>query len=80
MDRLLPSPLRECCTARLRLHEDGSVLAAVEAGPDPLTSTVRNCRQFEGADALGRAVLWIGAQCELWALAGTLGLASEAPG
>lgn len=80
MGSLMPSPLREVLTIRLRLYEDGTVMVAAESGPDPTTSTFRSCRSFDGPGALSAASLWSADISALWTAAGTLGLASEVDG
>jgi hypothetical protein len=80
MALLMPAALREVFGLSIALYEDGSACVAVEVGPDRTVTEFRTAALSPAPDGLRSAsevACWL---IGIWADAGVLGLASEAPG
>ncbi len=80
MALLMPAALREHFALSLRLYEDGSVMLSVRVGPSDGVVEFETSWLASAPDGLQIASEVARGLVSVWADAGVLGLASEAPG
>lgn len=80
MPALMPAQLREELRLTIRLYDDGSALLALEVGPCEASTDFRHASLSAAPWGLQSASEIACALVGIWADAGVLGLATEAPG